>query len=199
MRCKAGIGLLAMALVASTIGLGCASTEMTHTWVDPSAKGTPLAKIAVVMLSPDPRLRQLSEDEAAQHIKGAAVVPSYRVLGAVSLKDREAVQTTLRSQGFDGVLIMRIAGVSETVTATGGPSGNFRVYYDWATGTAESPGFLQADTTVRMVSNLYSLEGDGKLIWTGSSQTFDSKSAQQFVGDVSKAVAKQLQKDRLVV
>jgi hypothetical protein len=49
-----------------------------------------------------------------------------------------------------------------------------------------------------VVSNLYSLQ-DGKLIWSGVSQTFDPASAQAVVQGVSKAVAKSIQKDRLVL
>ena len=49
-----------------------------------------------------------------------------------------------------------------------------------------------------MVSNLYDLN-QNKLIWSGTSQTFDPASAKQFMNDVSKAVAKSLEKDRIIL
>ena len=49
-----------------------------------------------------------------------------------------------------------------------------------------------------MVSNLYSLE-QNKLLWSGVSKTFDPSSAQNFMTDVSKAVAKSLEKERVVL
>ena len=49
-----------------------------------------------------------------------------------------------------------------------------------------------------MVSNLYSLE-QNKLLWSGVSKTFDPGSAQNFMTDVSKAVAKSLEKEKVVL
>jgi len=60
------------------------------------------------------------------------------------------------------------------------------------------PEYLQTDTIVRVISKLYSLR-DQKLIWSGMSRTFDPASAQSFTNDVSKAVAKSLEKERLIL
>src|SRR5262245_31605513 len=101
---------LALALV------GCASTEMTSTWTDPSAKGASLSKAAVIALVKDPGLRRMAEDTAAAQLQGAQAVPSYRVLGDVDLKNRDAVRAKLMEQGFQGVLAMRLAGVTQQVS-----------------------------------------------------------------------------------
>ena len=188
------LGALAIAALAAS----CASTKMTSTWTDPTAKGAALSKIAVVALTRDPGLRRMAEDTAASHMTGAQAIPSYQVLGDTELKDREAVKTKLRASGFNGVLIMRMAGVTEQVTSVGGPYGTFDGYYDWAGSAVYAPGYLETDTIVHVVSNLYSLD-DNKLIWSGVSQTFDPASAKSFMNDVSKAVAKSLQKDRLIL
>jgi hypothetical protein len=180
------------------LAMGCASTEMTSTWTEPSAKGAELSKVAVVCISKDPGLRRMAESTAASNMMGAQAVPSYQVLGDTDLRNREAVKQQLKSQGFQGVLVMRLAGVSEQVTAVGGPYGTFDGYYDWAGNAVYDPGYLQTDTVVHVISNLYSLQ-DQKLIWSGVSQTFDPASARSFMEDVSKAVAKSLQKDRLVI
>jgi hypothetical protein len=176
----------------------CASTEMSSTWTEPSAKGAELSKVAVVCLAKDPGLRRMAENSAAANLTGAQAVPSYQVLGDTDLRNRDAVKQQLISQGFQGVLVMRLAGVDERVTAVGGPYGTLDGYYDWAGGMVYSPGYLQTDTVVHVISNLYSLQ-DQKLIWSGVSETFDPASAQSFMNDVSKAVAKSLQKDRLVL
>jgi hypothetical protein len=187
---------LALGLLATA--LGCASTEMTSTWTDPSAKGAELSKVAVICLSKDPGLRRMAENTAASNLTGAQAVPSYQVLGDTDLKNRDAVKKQLAAQGFQGALVMRLASVSEQVTAVGGPYATFDGYYDWAGGMVYSPDYLQTDTIVHVISNLYSLQ-DQKLIWSGVSQTFDPASAQSFMNDVSKAVAKSLEKDRLVI
>jgi hypothetical protein len=175
--------LIALAIAA----VGCATTEMTSTWTDPTARGASMARIAVIALSKDPGLRRMAEDTAASQMRGAQAVPSY-----------EVVKAKLLAQGFQGVLVMRMAGVTEQVTAVGGPYGTFDGYYDWAGSAVYAPGYLETDTIVHVVSNLYSLD-QNKLVWSGVSQTFDPASAKSFMTDVSKAVAKSLEKDRLIL
>jgi hypothetical protein len=190
--------LLVSAACGLTVAASCASTQMTSTWLDPTAMTTPLHKVAVVCLAKDPGTRRMAETEAAKQIKGAVVVPSYQVIADADLHNREVVKTKLRDQGFDGALVMRLASVTEQVSTVGGPYSTFDGYYDWADATVYSPGYLQTDVVVDVVSNLYSLP-DNKLIWSGTSRTFDPSSTKDAVGDVSKAVAKEIQKDRLVL
>jgi hypothetical protein len=186
--------MIALAIAA----VGCATTEMTSTWTDPTARGASMARIAVIALSKDPGLRRMAEDTAASQMRGAQAVPSYQVLGDADLRNREVVKAKLLAQGFQGVLVMRMAGVTEQVTAVGGPYGTFDGYYDWAGSAVYAPGYLETDTIVHVVSNLYSLD-QNKLVWSGVSQTFDPASAKSFMTDVSKAVAKSLEKDRLIL
>jgi hypothetical protein len=91
---------------------------------------------------------------------------------------------------------MRMTGVTEQ-TMVDGPYATFDGYYDYGA-AVYAPGYVQTDTIVHAVSNLYSLE-QNKLIWSGTSRTFDPASATQFMNDVSKAVAQSLQKNRLIL
>lgn len=198
-RLNRPISLAATCLLGlAALGMGCASTEMTSTWTDPSAKGAELSKVAVICLTKDPGLRRMAENTAAANLQGAQAIPSYQVLGDADLRNRDAVKQQLTAQGFQGVLVMRLAGVTEQVTPVGGPYGTFDGYYDWAGNAVYAPGYLQTDTVVHVISNLYSLQ-DQKLIWSGVSQTFDPATAASFMNDVSKAVAHSLEKDRLVI
>ena len=147
-----------LALGATMAAMSCASTEMSSTWTDPSAKGAQLSKVAVICLAKDPGLRRMAEDTAAANLTGAQAVPSYQVLGDTDLKNRDAVKEKLSSMGFQGVLVMRVASVNEQVTAVDGPYGTFDGYYDWAGAAVYAPGYLETDTVVHVVSNLYSLQ-----------------------------------------
>jgi hypothetical protein len=196
MRARRYGGISFIGLMGIVLAAGCASTNMTSTWTDPAAKGASLSKIAVVSLAKDPGLRRMAEDAAAAQLTGAQAVPSYQVLGDVDLKNQEAVRSALVSQGFQGVLVMRLAGVTEQINPA--TYGTFGGYYGWAAGDMYAPGYVQTDTVVHVVSNLYSLQDD-KLIWSGVSQTFDPSSAKDVMQGVSKAVAKSIQKDRLVL
>ena len=194
---KAGVWALGV-LAAGVLAASCATTDMTSTWTDPNAKHAALSNIAVISMTPDPGLRRMAEETAAAQMKGAHAVPSYQVLSDADLRDREVVKVKLKEAGFDGVLIMRVTGVSEQVSMVGGPYGSFDAYYNYAGSTLASPGYLKTDKIVHVLSNLYSLE-ENKLIWSGVSETFDPSSTKSFVKDVSKAVAKSLHKDRLIL
>jgi hypothetical protein len=196
MKIKTKVLLVTAGLAIATFVMGCASTQMTDTWTDPTAKGAAMSKIAVVCMTKDPGLRRIAEDTTASQMSGAQAIPSYQVLGEADLKDREAVKTKLKAAGFNGVLVMRLASVSEQVDAV--PYGTFDGYYGWAGDAVYGPGYLETDTIVRVVSNLYSLD-QNKLVWSGTSETFDPASAKQFMTDVGKAVAKSLQKDRIIL
>ena len=58
------VNALAMALAIAS----CASTKMTSTWTDPSAKGASLSKVAVMAMTKDPGLRRMAEDTAASQL-----------------------------------------------------------------------------------------------------------------------------------
>lgn len=197
-RSRGGISAALAGLTIATLAASCATTNMSSTWTDPAAKGAALSKIAVVCMTKDPGLRRTAEDTAASQMTGAQAIPSYQLLGDADLKDREAVKTKLRAAGVNGVLVMRLAGVTERVSPVDGPYSTFDGYYDYAGSAVYTPGYLETDTIVHVVSNLYDLN-QNKLIWSGTSQTFDPASAKQFMTDVSKAVAKSLQKDRLII
>jgi hypothetical protein len=186
------IGALLVGVAASWVG--CSNTQIEQTWKDPAVKPT-LTKVAVVCLSREEGLRRMCEDETVQQMGTGTVLQSYVALGDVPLGDREAVKARLRSQGFDGVLMMRFAGASEQVNVGPAPVSTFDTYYPWAYGMAYTP---TVDTIVRMVANLYSLPLN-RLVWSGSSKTFDPSSARTTVESVSRAVGRELKKNHLLI
>ncbi len=93
----AGIAALA-GLAFAALAASCASTEMTSSWTDPSARGAALNKVAVVCLTKDPGLRRMAEDTAAAQLQGAQAVPSYQVLGDTDLRNRESVKNRMSSE-----------------------------------------------------------------------------------------------------
>ena len=189
--------VFAVAFGVAILG-SCASTTMSNTWIDPTAQGSRLSKIAVVSLSPDPGLRRMAEDSAASHITGTVAEPSYRYVPDGDVRNQEAVKAMLLGHGFDGALVMRVAGVTEQLRSFPGPYYTFDAYYAWAGSAVFAPGYLETDTIVHVVSNLYSLP-ENKLIWSGVSRSFDPSSTKTLMNDVSKTVAKSLVKDRVVL
>jgi hypothetical protein len=185
------------ALAVALTAFGCASTELTSTWTAPNAKGAALSRVAVICMTKDEGIRRMAEDAAAAELGGAQAVPGYQVLGDTDLHDARNVNEKLEAQGFQAVLVMRLAGVNEQVTTVVGPP-TFVGYYGWAAPTVYNPAYLQTETIVHVVTNLYSLKEEGKLIWSGASKTFDPASVRDTVADVAHAVAKRLEDEHIL-
>jgi hypothetical protein len=198
---SAGVNRVKVAVLACSFGLalmaGCASTQMDSTWTDPAARGTDIDKLAIIYMGQDEGVRRIAEDEVAKKITSTQVVPSYVALAGVDLDDREAVRSKLQAGGYDGVMVMRLASITEQPVATVGPYGTFDGYYGWAAPTVYDDEYLDEETTVRMVSNVFDVEKN-KLIWSGTSETFDPSSAKQLVDDVSRKVAESLEKEQII-
>ena len=132
---RARVGMFALGVVTlAALVASCASTQMTSTWTDPAAKGAALSKIAVVCVTKDAGLRRIAENTTASKLAGAQAIPSYQILGDTDLRDLDAVKSKLRAAGINGVLAMRMTGVSEQVTDVGGPYGTFDGYWGYAGG-----------------------------------------------------------------
>jgi hypothetical protein len=58
---------------------------------------------------------------------------------------------------------------------------------------------LRTDTTVRVETNFYSASPtDGELIWTGTSDSFNPKSAQKAIDGVVKLISKELKAQNIL-
>ena len=76
---------------------------------------------------------------------------------------------------------------------------SFYGYYGAVYQQVYSPDYLREDTTVRIETILYAATPpDGELIWTGSSDTFNPKSAHKVIDALVKLVVKELEKEAIL-
>jgi len=62
-----------------------------------------------------------------------------------------------------------------------------------------APGYEREETTVVVETNFYATsKPDGDLVWTGSSKSFNPKSAKKVAEGLVKEVPKQMEKDGLL-
>jgi hypothetical protein len=62
-----------------------------------------------------------------------------------------------------------------------------------------SPDYLREDTTVRVETNFYvASSSDGELIWTGTSESFNPKSAKKVINGLVKLIVKELTKQNIL-
>ena len=76
---------------------------------------------------------------------------------------------------------------------------SFYGYYGALYPVVYSPDYLREDKTVRIETNVYDTRTpEGKIVWTGTSDTFNPRSADKAIDSVTKLIVKELQKDGIL-
>jgi len=197
----------ALCLIVASIGLAScsASTTLKNSWRDPSFTG-PLDfnKVLVIMVTKDGSTRRTVEDAVVKRItarRHVEAVPSYTVLMDSDLQNKDRAHQIVADAGFDGAVAMRIVGVDKETNYVPGsypsPYYNFWGYYDYAWPAVYDPGYLQTDTIVNVETLVYSIK-DGKLVWTGQTETFNPSNIDDMVDGIASAVSSEMAKQGLV-
>lgn len=172
---------------------GCASTQMTKNWVYPEHGPLDFDKVMALVLVQDPLVRQSGEEALVRRIQRAEAVASYEVLPYEKMEDVEEVERAVEASGVDAVVVMRPISDQEEVRYVPGsypaPYYSFYGYYGWAYPISYSPGYFKKERTVAIETHVYDAS-DGKLVWSGVSQTSNPKDVRKLVDDTAKAVRK---------
>jgi hypothetical protein len=179
------------------LSLGCASTKMVKNWVYPETGPLHFEKVMALVLVQDPFVRREGEDEMVRQIRKAQAVASYTVLPDKELESEENVRRAVASSGVDGIVVMRPVYDQQEVTYVSGsyptPYYSFWGYYGWAYPVVYSPGYYRSDRLVGVEVNVYDAS-NGKLVWSGLSQTTNPKDVKKTVAATAKAVRKAMRK-----
>ena len=184
---------LASGLLASTIIASCAATTVVTKWQDPATPRLAFTNVIALVISSDPTLRRVGEDELCRQVTRVPCAPAYALIPDGALSNVDTVKLLVQKAGFDGALVFRVVNAREKVTyvpPTYGPT--FWGYYRYA-GPAYSPGYVQTDQVVRIETSIYSVRDD-KLVWVGVTDTMNPNSVSALVKDVAKAVRKELER-----
>ena len=73
------------------------------------------------------------------------------------------------------------------------PYYSFYGYYGWAQPIAYSSGYYQTDRLVGIETNIYDTS-DGKLVWSGLTQTSNPSDVRKLVADTAKKVRQEMKK-----
>lgn len=184
---------LAVALGFAACG---GSTTIEQSWKAPNVAPSNLHNVVAVYISRDETMRRTVEDSMAQRLGqlGVRAVPAYSVLSDEDLKDRDRAKAKLVAGGYDGAVALRLVGKETKLVAT--PS-TFDGYWGMAWPGAYNPGYLSTETVVRVETKVFSL-ADNKLVWSGLSKTVDPNTMRSAIDDVTKVVAKALEKQQIV-
>jgi hypothetical protein len=170
------------------------STKIEKTWTDPSFTPSTVQsykKILVMGLLKDESTRRIAEDKMVAAFKNVTAVQSYSYLQPTDTI-RSEVEDKLKKDGFDGVVIMRLADVDKSVSYVPGTG-----YGGWYGYRYSSPGYYQEDKTFYVETNFYSLP-ETKLLWSGTTSSLNPNKLDRTIDDVIATLKGQLQKQKLI-
>jgi hypothetical protein len=186
------------ALAVLALGTACtASTTGTGIWKSPAYAQGPMKNVVVVGGRMSGAERHQLEDGyvAALANRGVRATPSYRLFPDSEVQaqlDPAAMGSTLRSDGFDGVLVSTLRQISQQVRTEPGaewsqaPPGSF-----WGA-QAPMPTVVRVEPTVDVQTTVWST-GSGKMVWSQSTRTQNPMSRDDFVASLTKAVVPSLE------
>ncbi len=185
---------------------GCASTQLSDIWRDRNWTGGPLRHVAIFALDRDVTARRIFEDRFAAKLEARGVVTerSYLLLPGDEKPNEKQVRDAVERSGADGALLTNLVGVSHRASVS--PAyvapyvsyGPFFPDFYGSWGVVYAPGYLDTETVVRLSTRLYAADGDGRLLWSGDSETVNPGSVRDLAADVIGRVVEALAKDRLL-
>ena len=203
------VGLILVRTVRMTILLvvaialaGCDSAPVSDSWHDPVFHG-PIRfhRTLVIAMTPDVLVRRPAEDVMVAEIGEGRSIQSYKLLTSADLYDVEHLVQKLTPNGVDAILTMRLVPTKHDVSWVPGsgvyPFDPFWTFYDRAWSTARDPAALKNETTVRVQTNLYTVEG-GKLLWTGISDSFLAADARERIEPVVRGIGSRMEAEGLL-
>jgi hypothetical protein len=136
------------------------------------------------------------EDEMARVVP--AGTPSYRVVPDTDLRDIAKVKSSVRDQGFDSAVIMRLVSVEREISHVPGRIyavppwyGGFYGYWGYGWNAAYDPGYTRSDRIITLATNVYGVDAD-KLVYASQSETFNPRSLREATGEAVKVLSRAL-------
>lgn len=185
-------GKHALALAMTALLAACAIKPLAE-WRDSNFSGT-VDNILIIGVSDQPVVRRLFEDTFVKELEalGVSAKSSYQVLTDEQISSKDALDTAIRAQSMDAVLVTRVIGVEEINTYTPPtytytPSTfdrhyrDYHSYFNHAVQVA-TPGYWDKYEVLKLESNLYN-SASQQLIWSIQSESFDPRSATQLIDD----------------
>ena len=191
--------------------LFAASTKLAISWRNPGYAGGDFKNVLVLALNGKAANRAEFEDELVAAISrpGVQASPSYEFLprpDATPIKTDD-LRWVVRKQKFDGIVVSRLTKNDTKTTYVPGETtyipvpyyDTFYGYYDALYPVVYSPGYLQTEKIAQVEVNVYATgKPDGELVWTGTTNTFDSSSVMKRIKELTKLVTSELEKQNLI-
>ncbi|HZS96414.1 MAG TPA: hypothetical protein VFA40_06530 [Terriglobales bacterium] len=201
------VGVSLLFVVMSAVGK---SSKVVMSWKNPAYVRTkPFSRVLALGLSDKAKIRADFEDALAAQLAdtGVETIPGNTILlrPEGTHLDLQYLKTQVRENKLDAVVVSRLIKVDNTVTYVPGTAyvppplpyyGTFYGYYGAVYPMVYTPGYLKEEKKVRIETNLYVVSsGEGELVWTGITDTFNPTDVNKAIGRLVKLLVKQMRSD----
>ncbi|MDB4955754.1 MAG: hypothetical protein JWO36_3323 [Myxococcales bacterium] len=190
--------VIAVVSLHAFVACGGPNTHIEQAWTAPNARFVQFHRVATLFAAPDGALRRGVEDKMAQELmkRGVQAIPAYTILSDLDVRNFQQSRDKLLAAGVDGVITMRSIDKRQKLEVV---PPTFDGYWGWggAWPGVYDPGYAYTETIVRMQTNVYSV-ADNQLVWSAVSKTVDPGNTRKLIDNVTKVVASELQRHRLV-
>jgi len=180
------------------------ASEIKNEWTAPEQKTDStkmFQKILFVALLKDNATRKIAEDKLVAEAKGRGVA-SYSYLSEIDTRANESViADKLRQDGFDGVVVMRLATIDKNATYVAGSYPNYYNswlgYYSSAYPSFSDPAYYSSAGAYNIETNVYSLTKN-KLIWTGITSAVNTTDTNKMIDNIIATIKQKMKSQGLI-
>lgn len=198
MRFATGSRLTACLLAAAFLAGGCTSTRIINAWYEDQYTGPTLNRFLVIGMSNNPNRRRYFETAFTARLEqaGLAAEPSFRLIPEDDItEEKEVIESVLEQTSADAILTTRLVDIAREQSYIP-PGYDFAPvgFYDYYYPTYRMmfrPGYVVTNTTVILETNVYSA-ASGRLLWTGTTRSFNPVSADSVVDELAALVVGEL-------
>jgi len=209
--------LTTVVLAVLLLAAGCSSTagfvDIEKDWKNPEWKGEKPKRVLIVALMGDPGMREDLEDEFVIYMRKNDIraFASRNFIASFNDVNADTVKEVMSREDIDAAITIRVidASAGEHSYASDWFSRSSMWYYDsfynyWNEAsvgvfTMSTPGKGTTDyLEVKVETNMYSIDDDGKLIYSGLSNAITSRRVGETRQGFVEKITKRLQRYGLI-
>jgi hypothetical protein len=199
-----------VAALASVALLGAGAPRLEVTWKNPNQAAGSFKNIMVLALNGKAENRAEFEDELVAAIARPQqqAAPSYEFIPRPDATpiDMNDLRGIIKDQKFDAIMVARLTKREDKTTYVPGeiytPFPYYQTFYGFygvVSPVVYAPGYMETEKEAQVEVNFYSTAGpDGALVWTGTTNVFESSTAMKAIKELVKIVATELEKENII-
>ncbi len=193
-------------VVIILIFTSCTSTKIVSSWRQPDKHIhiDELNKVLVIALIENETNRYKAEHQIVKYLDGKGFVSHEYLDDKFNRKNETEVMDKIRTDGFDGVVLMRLIDVDKEQIFIPAETNyyptdfqNFGGYYKVHQYRYQTSGYYKTTKTYILETIIFSLK-ENKIIWSGITETFEPEGIKKMTNEISKVIYKHMLEEKFI-